>query len=47
MHILIVRMKRKKNVLTELFGALPFSKPTKELLKRHRDRMESKMIKKE
>ena len=34
--------KRKTNALKELFGALPFSKPTEQLLRESRKELESK-----
>ncbi len=39
-----IEITKKHNVLKELFGALKFSKPTKELLKEVREDMESKYI---
>ncbi len=42
---LVIEVKRKQNVLKELFGALPFKKPTKQLLKETRKELESKWMK--
>ena len=36
--------KKGTNVLKELFGALPFKKSTKQLLKESREELESKHI---
>lgn len=37
-----INVKGKKTVLEELFGALPFKKPTEQLLKESRKELESK-----
>lgn len=37
-----VEKKSKKTVLEELFGALPFKKPTEQLLRESRKELESK-----
>lgn len=42
---LVIEVKKKQNVLKELFGALPFKKTTKQLLKETRKELESKWMK--
>ena len=37
-----IEVKGKKTVLEELFGALPFKKPTEQLLRESRKELESK-----
>lgn len=41
---LVIQMKKKQNVLKELFGALPFKKSTEQLLKESRKELESKWL---
>ncbi|MBI5073312.1 AbrB/MazE/SpoVT family DNA-binding domain-containing protein [Candidatus Woesearchaeota archaeon] len=41
---LVIDVKEKHNVLKELFGALPFKKPTEQLLKESRKELESKWM---
>ena len=41
---LVIGVKKKQNVLKELFGALPFKKPTEQLLKETRKELESKWM---
>lgn len=41
---LVTTFQKKENVLKELFGALKFTKPTKQLLKESREQLESKWL---
>ena len=41
---MVIEIKRKQNVLKELFGALPFKKSTEQLIKETRKELESKWI---
>ncbi len=41
---LVIEVKKKQNVLKELFGALPFKKSTEQLLKESRKELESKWM---
>ena len=40
---IVIEIKGKINVLKELFGAVKFRKPTKEILKEAREEVESKL----
>ena len=42
---MVIEIKRKQNVLKELFGALPFRKSTEQLIRETRKELESKWIK--
>lgn len=41
---LVIELKKKQNVLKELFGALPFKKSTEQLLKETRKELDSKWM---
>lgn len=39
-----IEIHKEKNVLKDLFGALPFKKPTNQILKEAREELESKWM---